>query len=373
MLTSLNSSGIIFRPQTTPSSPTSEIDDADAQALWYVRIGRAEHGPIEFQKLLEMVTSGRVLPIDRVRQSDQTEWTNALEVPALYPSASGSIRGGSSLSTKPTRPSVAESPGSVKRSHAQQAAAIRQAAPAQAPVQHQTHPTFQPAVQTATSSPAIDTADLQRTEPQTLNSGADFKVESTRQLTNREHSLSHTKLSPNVGVNQSPPEQKSGPYPKFKGEIKPKPRRDQIGDSQPLFSWNLVMGLACCILIFCIGRSMIPAEVGQFESSLADLSTAYHALDKERSENADGEVRALASTEFIDKIESTKRRIISLSTEHDIRLILLTLSDNLIWAAKSDENDQLMTYLEVSRNLLDSATQKMQKWKDEAERKRSLK
>ncbi len=357
--------------QTTPSSPTSELQVADHQTLWYVRMGRAEHGPIEFQKLLEMVAAGRILPIDRVRQSDQTEWRIALDVPGLFCSYPGLMADGSSFASEPTRPSVAETSGSSQRSHTPQTSAIPPAA--QAPVQHAMHSPFPPAAQSATYSPAKDTAHSQRSEPQTLNSGADLKVESTRQSTNREHLLSRSNLGPNVGVNQSPPQPKSGPYPKYKGEIKPKPRTDRIGDSQPLFSGNLIMALAGCVLIFFLGRSMIPAEVGQFESPLADLSTAYHALDQERSTNPNGEVRAVVTKDFVDKIDSAKQRITNLSTEHDIRLILLTLSDNLIRAAKSEESDELMTYMEVSRNLLGSATREMQKWKDEAERKRSTK
>ncbi len=355
--------------QTSQSIRSSEGDHFNPRTLWYVRMGRAEHGPMEFHKLIEMVTAGRILPIDRVRQSDQIEWTAAEAIPTLFPSYPGSLRDGSSFATEPSRPSVTVPSDLIQNNSLRPTVTNPHVTPA--PVQHQTRLLLQPAATTAADSPPKGTENSQHSELQTLNCDADFKVASTRQITKIEHSASRSKLSPNSGMNPSPPQPKIGPYPKFQGEIKPKPRTDHIGDSQPLFSGNLLLALAGCVLIICLGRSMIPAEVGQFESPLGELSTAYHALDKERLENPKGEVRGLATKEFVDKIDSAKQRITNLYTEHDIRLILLTLSDNLIRAAKSEESEELTTYMEVSRNLLGSATRELQKWKDESQRKKT--
>ena len=361
--------GLTDYTPTTQSGPTSEPVEVEIETMWYVRMGRAEHGPIAFQKLMELATAGRILPIDRVRQSDQTEWTIAQAIPFLFSSNSSSISGGSSFSSRPT-PSRHSQADPMNRGHAPQGATSPPVTTA--PVQHAVQLPLQPSAETATNSQTKDSAHPQRSVLQTLNSGSELTVESTRQSIPQESSPGNRELGRNAGVDQSPKQPKSGPYPKFKGEIKPKPRTRQVGDPQPLFSWNLILAAAGCVLIIFIGRSLIPAVVGQFESPLAELSAAYQALDKDRSENPNGEVRAVATKEFLDKLESTQQRVKNLSTEHPIRLVLLTLSDNLIWAAKSKTDEELTTDMEVSRHLLDFATQEMQKWKDDAERKRSL-
>ena len=363
---------ISHQPESTDHR--SELADLETKTLWYVRMGRAEHGPFEFQKLIDMVTAGRILPMDRVRQSDQTEWTIAQTIPALFSSNSGSQPSGSSFSSKPTRPSLAEPTGSMQRVFTPQDMPIPPVTPV--PVHHGAHPPFQPAATTVINSPTLDSAHSRRSVPQTLISGSDLKVESAQQSTLPKISLSYPERGRNDGVNQSPEQRKSGPYPKFDGESKLKARRGQVEKTQSHGLWNWIIAAAGCVLIIGVGRSMIPADVGQFESPLGELSTAYHALENERSENPNMEVKALATKEFFDKIDSTKQRIKNLSTEHPIRLILLTLSDNLICATKSETSDELTTHMEVSRNLLDFATREMQKWKDELlqkEGKRSTK
>jgi GYF domain 2 len=352
----------------TPSIPVSESDVVTAQTLWYVRMGRAEHGPMELQKLIEMVTAGRILPMDRVRQSHQTEWTNAQAIPALFSPNSDSLTGVSSFVSSPTRSSPAKSTGSVQREHITQGVHIPQVT--SAPVHNIPDPSFQPAAPVEADPSAMDSTRSQPLLPQTRIGGSVLAAELTPPAS-RLRSPTHPEVGRNDGVNQSPKPPKSGPYPKFKGESKPKTERDKTEGFLPSGLWNWIIAAAGCVLIIGIGRSLIPADVGQFEFPLGELSAAYQALDKERSENPDGEVRALATKDFVDKVGSVKQSVSNLSTDHPIRLILLTLSDNLIWAAKSETSEELTTYMEVSSNLLNFATKEMQKWKDELLKKGS--
>ncbi len=74
-------------PVVKENSP--DLPPAASSQYWYVRMGHVERGPMELAKLMELASTGSILPTDRVREGSQSDWKPARSIPGLFPMRTG--------------------------------------------------------------------------------------------------------------------------------------------------------------------------------------------------------------------------------------------------------------------------------------------
>ncbi len=345
------------------------LGNPEVKTQWYVRMGHVEHGPIELQKMIEMVEAGRILPMDRVRQSDTSEWTQAQAIPALFPSTSKSNQSGSTFSLKSVRPTIPAPQSYTKKgSYSAHVVPIPPILPAANP--YASWPsTSPPPAHSAAPRPARskDPATLPVAESRALIGGSGSPTES-----NRQSAIVQVKSLPtlpaterNIDANQSS-EQPIGDLPRTaKGESKHKLRRGQFKEPQLIDAKNMIMLAGILLAVLYARRSMMTASVEDFISPYNDLSAIHRTLEEKRSENQTMELWAFSRKEVVHKIESAKQKIRNLNSKHPIRNLLLTLGDSLAAAAKSDTRDDVTMHMQDAYKLLVDSSKELRKWKDE--------
>jgi hypothetical protein len=115
---------------------------------WYMQIGGAEHGPVGFDELRRLSTTGKLSPSDRVREGISETWFRAATLPGLFAdlNRSRSVAGQAALLSPPqsaTVPPPAPAPVIPKPQAVAQPVAA--SAPVPSPV----------AMTTTTSRPAV--------------------------------------------------------------------------------------------------------------------------------------------------------------------------------------------------------------------------
>ena len=346
----------------------SVIKSTEAKSQWYVRMGHVEHGPIQFEKLIEMAKAGRILPMDFVRQSDQSGWTKAQAIPALF--SSSSDQSGSTFSLKSVRPTLAVPQSFTQKAYSAHVVPIPPVL--LAPRQDSTHSgrtSSSPSKHFNVSQPAgpVVSAPLQVIAPQSLVGSSDRPTVSSQQanLIPPQGPQSEQATERNVGTNQSAAQAMNDSPPKIKGESKHKLRRGQFKEPQLIDGKNLIMAAGVVLSLLFAWRSLMEASVGDLEEPYSELGGIYRTLDEKRSENPTMELWAFARKETVYKIESVKQKIRNLNSKHPVRNILLSFGDSLVAAAKSETHDEVAMHMQDAFKSLIKSSQEFRKWKDE--------
>jgi GYF domain 2 len=356
---------------------------SEAKTQWYVRMGQVEHGPIELQKMIDMVEAGRILPTDRVRESDKPEWTQAQAIPALFPANSKSNQSASTFSLKSVRPAIPVPQSYMKKGnysgHVVPIPPLMPALVQQGPLA--TRPATSPAPTNFTIQRSSQN-NPSATSPVTESRAGGYvqPTDSPRPFT----SVQSSKPSGEPGAGGSVDSHSSSDQPfydssrKGDGESKHKLRRGQFKEPQLTGFLNWFIVAAASLLLFMIWRSSLAPDIEKFESPFSELVSVYNSLDLKRSENPTMELWAFARKEAVYKIESAKQKIKNINTNHPIPKALISLADRLNLVAKSQTSEDVTTHMEDARNSLHVALKEIREYKDqkfqkELQRKRSSK
>ena len=348
----------------------SELGNTEDNTLWYVRMGHVEHGPIELQKMINMIEAGRILPTDRVRQRDTSEWKQVHAIPALFPSKSN--QSGSTFSLKSVRPTIPVPQNYVKKGgYSAHVVPIPPIMPV--PVQY-----APPAPWSSTSSlsahstvqrsaRAAESASSPATELRALISSSGLPTESSRISTMGlpKSRPGETATERNSDAHQSSGQPISDPPLNVAGESKHKLRSGQFKEPQLVDAKNLIMAAGVLLAVLFTWRSFMTASIEEFVVPYSDLAGNYRSLDEKRSENPTMELWAFARKEVVYKIESIKQKIRNLNSTHPIRNMLLSLGDSLVAAAKSETRDDVALHMQDAHKLLVDSSKEFRKWKDE--------
>ncbi|MEI8019695.1 MAG: GYF domain-containing protein [Schlesneria sp.] len=345
--------------------------DTEVKTQWYVRMGHVEHGPIELQKMIEMVEAGRILPMDRVRQSDKSEWTQAHAIPALFPSTSKSNQAGSTFSLKSIRPTIPVPQSYTKKggysAHVVPVPPIMQVAVQHVPQVSWPSTSPSPAHSTAQQPVrSMETAPLPAAQARALISDSGLPVES-----NRQPAIVQVKSPPtqraterNVDIHQSSQQRTGDLTNTDKVESKHKLRRGQFKEPQLIDAKNIIMLAGILLALLFAWRSLMTASVEDFIMPYNDLCMIHRTLEGKRSENQTMDLWAFARKESVYKIESIKQKIRNLNSKHPIRNKLLAFGDSLAAAAKSDTRDDVTNHMQDAFKWLVDTSKEFRKWKD---------
>ena len=372
-----------FQPVLTEEKPASaehqaafpnhqpELGNTETRTQWYVRMGNVEHGPIEFEKLIDMAKAGRILPMDCVRQSDQSDWTRAQTIPALFSSNSIANQSGSAFSLKSVRPTLAVPHSFTQKGYSAHVVPIPPVMPA--PLQHATHPSWQstspPSAKSTAQQPApkVGSATSSSTETRTLIGSSGLTTASSRQASVVQPTSPHSGLAVDrrIGTEPSSGQTKTVPPRKVNAESKHKLRRGQFKEPQLIDGKNLIMAVGAILALLFAWRNLMTASADDFVTPYGELGTIYSTLDEKRAENPTMELWAFARKEVVYKIESVKQKIRNINSKHPVRNILLSFGDSLVAAARSETHEEVTAHMQDAFNLFIECSKEFRKMKDE--------
>lgn len=339
-----------------PATP----DALDTCMHWYVRTGQVERGPLKFQKLIDLAASGYILPTDRVREGDKSEWKIARTIPGLFTTNHRSFPiVMPSASTGATRP--LPFPSAIP-SYAQQTARF--------PVSSIPAAFAQPKPQ----QPLLNLGIVSSKEaPQrTSISSSKQPVEFSQRIVEFDSEIhqSHPEENAPAEVHSSLEQSIRHPQQQLDGESKHKLRRGHF--QEPQLPSDSKLKLAACIglvvLLLYITMVMNRVTVADFEGPYRELEKNYTVLSTEWSEKPSMEFWMVATEKLEFKFDSILRKIKNLNSKqrerHAVSVLLVAAANSMIEAVKSNSINDVALHLQQAREILDLSRKEL---KPEAE------
>ena len=334
-------------PVAIGNSP--DLHPVESSQYWYVRMGHVERGPMELPKLMQLASTGSILPTDRVREGLQSDWKPARSIPGLFPMRTeyyanpwpSNRRGGS--------PSVVPSASVPKSVHPNAVSHI--------PVKPAS--TLPPGSSSPTANPhAVPAADV---IPRPIVSGSIHLSLSRHQSVESELRQNNVDATVDESADEMSVTEPAVECLQRDIESRHKRRRGHYQEPQLFSRRNIrlaaVAGIVAASLLYVLQPDT--ATIQNLGIPYHELRSYHKGLTSRLAESPSMESWRAAKKQYVYQLESTILKIRKNYMRREARDHLVAAGQNMISAVKSDSSKAVQSQLRHASEHLELASREI--------------